>query len=470
MAPSEIVLSASSSEPVLSSSSRPTSTPSIHVHDLITSAHLYAFKSSISSLNSVSYVPTQQGTGGVVLAVQDGKALVNVWAWQRDQILLKLHLPEKLSCFSASPNGCWAVGGSVSGHLYLWELASGLLLVSFNAHYRAITSLTFTSDSHLLLSASLDSSIHVFLVSRLVGNEDTGNNGKPYGTLRDHTLSVRAVTVGRTASSSGGRCWTASEDGTVKMWSLHPPFELLCTFSFPPSIVPTTIVVDSAERFFYVGSTQGHIYHVELFRRRAELGMMAGEVESIGGGGPGAPPFKAEAGVISHKSSVTCLALSISSTHLLVGTHAGDIHVHSLPSHQHLRTILSHASPITHLSTLLRPSDLIGAGVKLDSWPVMEIKPLERMRIGKSVEDVQEVTILLRSNPHVELDTLRPLRPDQLPGVPVDAESSDKLAELVAENKRLHASLDRAVKINERMWNGIIDLKLAQPEGNGHAQ
>ena len=100
----------------------------------------------------------------------------------------------------------------------------------------------------------------------------------------------------------------------------------------------------------------------------------------------------------------------------------------------------------------------------------MEIKPLERMRIGKSVEDVQEVTILLRSNPHVELDTLRPLRPDQLPGVPVDAESSDKLAELVAENKRLHASLDRAVKINERMWNGIIDLKLAQPEGNGHAQ
>ena len=146
----------------------------------------------------------------------------------------------------------------------------------------------------------------------------------------------------------------------------------------------------------------------------------------------------------------------MSSTHLLAGTQAGDIHIHSLPSHQHLRTIISHASPITHLSTLLQPPDLVGTGVKLDSWPVMEIKPLERMRIGKSAEEVQEVTILL---PRLE----------QLPGVPVDAEFNDKLVELAAENKRLRAGLDRAVKINERMWNGIIDLKLAQPEGNGHA-
>ena len=99
----------------------------------------------------------------------------------------------------------------------------------------------------------------------------------------------------------------------------------------------------------------------------------------------------------------------------------------------------------------------------------MEIKPLERMRIGKSAEEVQEVTILLQSNPYVELDLLRPPRLEQLPGVPVDAEFNDKLVELAAENKRLRAGLDRAVKINERMWNGIIDLKLAQPEGNGHA-
>ena len=36
---------------------------------------------------------------------------------------LKLHLPEKLSCFKVSPNGHWAAGGSPTGHIYLWEVS-----------------------------------------------------------------------------------------------------------------------------------------------------------------------------------------------------------------------------------------------------------------------------------------------------------------------------------------------------------
>ena len=55
------------------------------------------------------------------------------------------------------------------------------------------------------------------MVSRLVDEDDTGAIGKPYGTLHDHTLGIRAVAVGKTAGSSGGRCWTASDDGTVKV-------------------------------------------------------------------------------------------------------------------------------------------------------------------------------------------------------------------------------------------------------------
>jgi pre-rRNA-processing protein IPI3 len=97
------------------------------------------------------------------------------------------------------------------------QISSGLLLASFTAHYRSVTSLTFTSDSRLLLSASLDASVHVFMVSRLVDEDDSGIIGKPYGTLGDHTLSIRAVAVGKTAGSSTGRSWTASDDGTVKV-------------------------------------------------------------------------------------------------------------------------------------------------------------------------------------------------------------------------------------------------------------
>lgn len=130
---------------------------------------------------------------------------------------MKLHLPEKLSCFAVSPNGCWAVGGSPSGQIYLWEISSGLLLSSFTGHYRTVTSLTFTNDSLVLLSASLDSSVHVYLISRLVAEDDSGPVGKPYGTLKDHTLGIRALVAGKTAGAHGGGCWTASDDGTVKV-------------------------------------------------------------------------------------------------------------------------------------------------------------------------------------------------------------------------------------------------------------
>lgn len=130
---------------------------------------------------------------------------------------LKLHLPEKMTCFTVSPNGYWAAAGSHNGHIYLWELSSGLLVSSHTGHYRALTSLTFTPDSRLLISTSLDSSTHIYLVSQLIDPEDPTKAGKPYGTLKDHNLAVRCIGLGRVAGSQGGRLWTASDDGTVKV-------------------------------------------------------------------------------------------------------------------------------------------------------------------------------------------------------------------------------------------------------------
>lgn len=81
------------------------------------------------------------------------------------------------------------------------------------------------------------------------------------------------------------------------MWSLYPPFNLLCTFSFPPTVTPTTLAVDPSERFIYVGSQAGDVYFIPLFRRRQGLGER--EMEAVGGGEVGAPPIKADGAVIS---------------------------------------------------------------------------------------------------------------------------------------------------------------------------
>ena len=172
-----------------------------------------------------------------------------------------------------------------------------MLRASFTAHYRSVATLTFTSDSRCLLTSSLDASIHVYLISHLVDPE--ASVPKPYGVLSDHTLAIRDVIVSPSSGQSGGRCWTASEDGTVKLWSLHLPFDLLCTFSFPSGITPCAMVVEPSERFFYVGTANGDVYHISLFKHRGELGSAAAEVLAVGGGSLGAAPVKVDGKVIS---------------------------------------------------------------------------------------------------------------------------------------------------------------------------
>lgn len=169
------------------------------------------------------------------------------------------------------------------------------------------------------------------------------------------------------------------------------------------------------------------------------------------------------------------MALSLSTTHLLVGTQRGEIHIHALPSHQHLRTLSSHSSPITHISTLLRPQDMVGSAgqssmsmsmSKRDEWPIMEIKALERMRAGRVAREVQECTIVLGKKSDQKVKALLPNNSNSTLGSISHStgggeSNSDRVAELEAENKRLKSNLDKAVKLNEKMWSGIVDLRLA---------
>lgn len=73
MAPQELVLSAPSSA----------STAAIHLHDLLTSSSVHAFKPCTTAPYSLAHVPTYNDQGGAVFAVQEDKALLHVWAWQK---------------------------------------------------------------------------------------------------------------------------------------------------------------------------------------------------------------------------------------------------------------------------------------------------------------------------------------------------------------------------------------------------
>ena len=195
------------------------------------------------------------------------------------------------------------------------------------------------------------------------------------------------------------------------------------------------------------------------------------------------PDWRSPEGKLTARSPISAIALSLSSTHLLIGTQAGEIHVHALPSHQLIRTIAAHSGSISHLSTTVRPADFIGTpGVRTaaagntttEGWPIMEIRPFERQKASRQTRDAREVVLLsgLKSRSGASGDvedllaSLAPATPArrgmEVAAASTGVDTASQMADLEAENKRLKASLEKAIKDNEKMWKGVVQMKLGE--------
>ena len=87
--PQELILSSSSSSSSSSSADgpasndRPNASTAVQLHDLQTSSPVQYFKPSVSALHSLGCVASDNGVGGGLFVLQEGKAIVNVWTWQK---------------------------------------------------------------------------------------------------------------------------------------------------------------------------------------------------------------------------------------------------------------------------------------------------------------------------------------------------------------------------------------------------
>ena len=186
------------------------------------------------------------------------------------------------------------------------------------------------------------------------------------------------------------------------------------------------------ERLFFAASRDGFIHQVNLFRQRDDK--LSRVLEAVGGGGStdvirmtdedqeaakkrlisvGYVDFKSYPNLTLQSSSRTCrqpittMVMSLSSSLLLVVTATGLIHSYDITSHQLLRTISTHKGfSITHLSTMLKPPDLVGhvslslsassPGDSRESIPVRPVAPFQRVRDPKARE-AHEATMMLTS-------------------------------------------------------------------------
>ncbi|KAJ7636093.1 WD40 repeat-like protein [Mycena polygramma] len=466
-------------------SATPTAGPgAIAIHDLQTGSTLASFKQTNAAPHGTAVVPSQDGQGGFLLAAQHDKSILNAYNFQKDQVSLKIVLPEKLSCVTVDHAGEFCAGGTAQGRIYLWEIASGILFNSWDAHYRQVTVLKFTHDGVALLSGSEDSGVSVWSVSRLLDDDMHSDLPVPYCVLSDHTLPVTDIVCGIGAFPNC-RVLSSAVDHSVKLWDLSSQ-SLLTTFQFPQPI--SCLAWDLTERMFFAASKDGSIHQMNLFRQREDKtgGLV---MEAIGGAGVtdiirvgDEEQTKAQKRrLISVGEPVVSITISLTSTLLLAGTSAGIIHIYDIPSHQLLRSISTHKGfSITHLATMLKPPDLIGhvnlsinAGQSSNATPVRHIAPFQRMRDAKSRE-AHDITMILPVQDNVYEDEGSIYTADALlrehdffvqpagSAGPDAVSLQSKVNELETEVARLREQLGKAKGVNDIMWETVVQKVVGQ--------
>ncbi|KAG2353724.1 WD40-repeat-containing domain protein [Suillus spraguei] len=440
----------------------------IVLHDIQTGTSLASFKQSSSAPHCTSFVETRDGQGGFILAAQQDKSILNVYNFQKDQLALKIVLPERLSCIALDNSGSFCAGGTAQGRIYLWEVASGILYNSWDAHYRHVNVLKFTHDGAALISGSDDSSVNVWSVARIVDNDTQNELPTPYCMLSDHTLPVKDIVCGLGAFPTC-RVLTASLDHSVKLWDISSQ-SLLTTFYFPKPI--SSAVWDITERLFFAASPDGSIYQVNLFRQRTEK--HAGQtIEAVGGAGVSDVIRVADEDsnnrkrLITVDQPITVLTISLTSSLLLL-----------------LRTISTHKGmSISHLTTMLKPPDLVGhvslslnlgssADAK-DIIPVRPIVPFHRMKDPKTRE-AHEVVMMLPVQdetpggipsaydyPEAEFqrDYAFFVQPN---AIGTSEASSARVVELEAEVENLKEQLGKAKGINDVIVETVVQKVMTQ--------
>lgn len=205
-------------------------------------------------------------------------------------------------------------------------------------------------------------------------------------------------------------------------------------------------------------------------------------MEAVGGGGVNdtirindEDPQAAKKRLIIVGQPVTTMAISLTSSLLLVGTATGHIHTYDIASHQLLRTLSSHKGMvITHLMTLIRPPDLVGhvsltlaAGAETKEVPVRPVTPFQRMRDAKARE-LHEVVMMLppQSATKAEVffsDSREELLRDHALFVQTDvgagqqpASAQARVSELEAEVAKLREQLGKAKGMNDTMWETVV--------------
>ena len=273
----------------------------------------------------------------------------------------RLFLPEHMASMCVSPDGSFlATGALKSGRIYLWRISTGDLLAAWNAHFKAIKSLAFTSDMVALVSGSEDSFVHVWRVSSvLAGACERDEEKAKIHSWADHSLPVSGIfiTPGLFQTSL---LLSYSLDKSAFLYDLNSG-ERVGEYYLDSPI--RCGVMNAMQTFAYLGCEDSSIHVVGIREDDVDAKGLFSNVSS-------GKSKVVLAGVHEKGRRITSLALSLDDTMLVSSGEDGICVAWDLVCGSALKTFdipsSSCAASIPSVTMILKPDNLLigGGGVK----------------------------------------------------------------------------------------------------------
>lgn len=200
-----------------------------------------------------------------IFAAQADKAVVHVYDRERGNQTATVPFPERITCLALACDEAVLVLGTAEGRVFIWEVCTGRQITPSQTHLQAVTMMAVDPTSNFLLSASQDSTVHVWSIPALLSFSNTGGTAL-VRTFSSHHAEITCLLVGH-GSRRANFAISASKDRTCLVWDYHNN-NVLRTCLLPA--VPLCITLDAADRAIYVGYEDGTVQQLDFFSSAAE--------------------------------------------------------------------------------------------------------------------------------------------------------------------------------------------------------
>lgn len=194
-----------------------------------------------------------------IFAAQADKAVVHVYNREKGNHEATVPFTERISSITLACEDSILIIGTVEGRIILWETCTGRQVTTNQAHLQAVTGLVVDASSNFLLSASKDSTIHVWSLPALLSFANASGIA-PLLTFSLHRSEITSIALGNSASNCNFVIST-SRDKSCMVWDFRTG-SLLRTFLLPGA--PLCSALDPADRAIFVGYEDGSLQQLNL--------------------------------------------------------------------------------------------------------------------------------------------------------------------------------------------------------------